>query len=199
MRTHTMTTLINIRLYVCSVLCWMLLVSSALGTEGDTETKKPEVMSVVSETLIGEIENGEKIELCVWQYYDQDHILCKVEVQQMNSTVETYWISRFLITFLRDLPENDENCIMEYINVSFLGHQRLLMPSIPAIGGDFCNEYYKLASEKNEFIVQETMKHYMGQEHSPNSMSICIVLTDKKGRYVENMIIFNTELQNLKD
>ena len=199
MRTHTMTTLINIRLYVCSVLCWMLLVSSALGSERDTETKKPEVMSVISETLIEEIENGEKIELCVWKYYDQDHILCKVEVQQMNSTVETYWISRFLITFLRDIPENDENCIMEYINVSFLGHQRLLMPSIPAIGGDFCNEYYKLASEKNEFIVLETMKHYMGQEHSPNSMSICIVLTDKKGRYVENMIIFETELQNLKD
>ena len=197
MRTHTMATLIKIRLYVCGVLCWMLLVSSALGTEGDTETKKPEVMSVVTETLIEEIENGEKIELCVWKYYDQDHILCKVEVQQMNSTIETYWISAFEIEFLRDKPENDD--IMEYINVSFLVHHSLSMPSIPAIGGDFCNEYYKLASEKNEFIVQETMKHYMGQEHSPNSMSICIVLTDKKGRYVENMIIFNTELENLKD
>lgn len=196
MRTHTMTTLIKIRLYVCSVLCWMLLVSSALGTEGDTETKKPEVMSVVSETLIGEIENGEKIELCVWQYYDQDHILCKVEVQQMNSTVETYWISQFLITFCGDMIENDENFIMEFFNVSFLGYQDL---SIPAIGGDFCNEYYKLASEKNEFIVQETMKHYMGQEHSPNPMSICIALTNEKGPYSRGKIFFYTKSQNLKD
>lgn len=194
--THTMATLIKIRLYVCCILCWMLLALSALGSERDTETEKSEAMSVVTETLVEELENGEKIELCVWKYYDQNQILCKVVVQQTNSTTETYWIWELMITFYRDMIDDDGKFGVEFFNVSFLGHRDL---SIPAMGGDFCHENYKLATEKNEFIVRETMKHYMRQEHSPDRMSIYIVLTKTKGRYLEDWISFSTELQNLKD
>lgn len=189
MSFHTLTTMT--KLYVYGILCWMLLALTAHGSERDTETEQAEVMNVVTETLVEEAENGEKIELCLWKYYDRNQALCKIAVQQMNPTRTTYWLRSLWITFYRGL----DNVDIEFFSVSFLGYRDLTRS---AIGSDFCNEEYKPAVIRNEFVVRETMKHYMTQEHPPDRMSISIGIAPTKDLWRTGEIRFSTELQNLK-
>lgn len=191
---HTVATMILNRLYVYCRLCWMLLALSALGSERETEMEKTEAMNVVTETFVKELENGENIELCVWKYYDRNQVLCKIAVQQVNSTKETYWLMTLAISFSGIYKDDDGEFVISLFNVSFLGCVDL---AEPAMDGEICKEHSKLAVNKNEFIVRETMKHYMSQEHPPEEMSIYIYLSKTGGPW-DPGISFETESERLK-